>query len=192
MSLLFSNWRPVISDRPLVKIRLRIWCGMIRTSSHDWCGLKSWADWRVWFGGGRGFINGKIEVVWLADRESARIDPPASEESTDLAPTHHLGSVHFPHDEQPASVRTLDARFVQHCKLHTCHPAGESTRVAISEESGNPQFCHRREPGQSNASGHESRENYLGHHQGLSGSRSQLQHRMTQARIEGKWARHLL
>ena len=42
MSLLFSNWRPVISSRPLVKIGLRICGGGVRTSSHDWCSLKRW------------------------------------------------------------------------------------------------------------------------------------------------------
>ena len=68
MSLLFSNWRPVISGRPPVKIKLKICGGGVRTSSHDWCDLKSLGCWGVRVEGGRGFINGKIEVVWLADR----------------------------------------------------------------------------------------------------------------------------
>ena len=120
-------------------------------------------------------MNGKIEVVWLGDRESARIDPPASEESTDLVPTHHLGSVRFPHHEQPPSVCTLDARFVQHRKPQSCHSAWVPTRVAVWKESRDPRFCHRREPDQSDAPGHKSREGCIGYHQGLHALHSQLQ-----------------
>ena len=57
-------------------------------------------------------MGGKFEFVWLTrDRESVGIDPPASEESTVLTPTHDLRSVHLPSDEQPPSVCTLGTCF---------------------------------------------------------------------------------
>jgi hypothetical protein len=119
----------------------------------------------------RGFIDGKIELVPLSDRESATRResthplPKRKSQRTSLRLTTSDPS-NFQDNELPSPGYTQGLLSVNNSETQAFRQGWESTPVTISQGSRHSQPYRWCEPSRRDASGHQNREDHLEHYQG--------------------------